>query len=413
MYRIHIDAYCITEETADLLRNVAMDVSLIRSGFNISMGGKDSFLSVHAEKATPTGDVLVLEVGDDPQKAMADIEAVFPVLAPSTAIIVLGRVNSIPFNDELLDGGVTEYMLLPTVPNAFVQRLGRIFQDDDRGMSGKGRVISLFGAKGGVGTSTIAHNLAFSLQKLKSKPVSLVDMDIHFGTVSINLNQDPRAGIRDALTRAATGLENLDPSYIERFYNKENESSPNLWTLASNPSLYDSSGMFTLENVQHIMDIVSTQASYVVVDLPQVWNPAIANLLSISHETVIVCDHSIQSLRNASMLFENLSPSKPQNTYMKYVLNYGGLASMHDLAPKDFAEALGLNPSVVIPWNVKAFRLSSSEGKLIGNVPGQSKLNKLFDDLAVAVSGDALDETKTKSETKKSGSIFGKIFAKK
>ena len=418
MYRLTIDAYCITNETAELLTVAAQDVSLVRSLFTISMGGSKAMSEKHASPETPTGDVVMLEVGDDPVAAMTMLEEVFPCLSPSTAIIVLGRVNSIPFNEELLEGGVTEYMLLPATPSAVIARLGRIFQHDERGLTGRGRIISVFGAKGGIGSSTIAQNLAWSLQKITGKPVSLLDLDLHFGTVSINLNQDPRQGMRDALSRSST--QSLDSSMLERLYTKDTESMQNLWTLASNPSMADAGNIFTLAAVQGVVDLAASQASYVVVDVPQVWSPAITNVLSMSNETLVVCDHSIQSLRNAQMIFESLAPSKPTNTFIKYVLNHAGIAPLNDLAAKDFSDALGLSPNMVLQWLPKVFRASSSEGKLIGAMAGQVKLLKQFDDLAQSVSGtEPTVETSKKSAkpvvkpTAKEGGFLSGIFSKK
>ena len=413
MYKINIDAYCLTEETVSVLEAASQDVNLVRSTFHVSMGGYKTMVATHSETGKPTGDVLLLEVGDDPVAAMEQVAEVFPHLSPSTSIIVIGRVNNIPFHEEMMEGGVSEYILIPFTPAVLVNKLSKILQNDNRGVAGKGHVVCVFGAKGGVGTSTVAQNLAWSLQKVTDRAVTLADLDLHFGTVSINLNQDPRSGIRDALARASQNQ--LEPSMMERYYNKETEGAPNLWTLASNPKLDDVENILTPDAVQQVMDIVGTQASYTVVDMPQMWHPALTGLLSIAHETLVICDHTIQSLRNASLLFEFLKGTKPHGTHMGYVLNHAGLLPQSDLGIKDFTDALGIKPQCVIPWNPKVFRVSSSEGKLIGSMPQHAKSAAVFDELAKFV---AREEAEAKSmQSKKSGkgakessSFFAKLF---
>lgn len=386
MYRLNIDAYCIKDETADMLRRASSDIALVRSTVNVRMGGAEAMVSDHADPDRVTGDVMVLEVGEDEDKAIQDISAVFERTSKGTVVVVMGRINSIPFNERLLDGGVSDYVLLPAQPSYFISKLGRLFAQDERGMDGRGKVVSVMGSKGGVGSSTVAQNTAWALQARTGRPVTLVDLDLHFGTVTINLNQDPRAGLRDALQR--TLADQMDGASLERMYTKDIDGSPNLWMLASSPNLSDDMGMMTeAEVVQALIDLAATQASYVVLDVPQVWNRTTIALMAMSNESLVVSDHSIQGLRNADLMFKALNPMRPQNTFTRYVLNHGGLAPQADLAVKDFEETLGMAPAAVIPWNPKVFRAASTEGRLLGTVPGNAKVFAPFDNLARVLSG--------------------------
>jgi pilus assembly protein CpaE len=128
--------------------------------------------------------------------------------------------------------------------------------------------------------------------------------------------------------------------------------------------------------------------------------------MMMSNESLIVSDHSIQSLRNADLLFKALNPMRPQNTFTRYVLNHGGLSPASDLTVKDFEETLGMAPSAIVPWNPKVFRVASTEGKLLGTVHGNAKAFAPFDTLAKVLAG----VTDKVSTNKASTNLFAKLF---
>lgn len=387
MFRLRIDAYCRSEQGERLVREAAADISLARSRVEVFQGGADRMVADHASGERATNDVLILEVCDGEDAAVEEISRVFERASPNTSIVVAGRINSIPFNERLLEGGVSEYVLLPASPSYLITKLARIFARDEKGLAGKGKVLAFLGAKGGAGTSTFAQNVAWALQERTSRAVTLVDLDMHFGTVALNLNQDTRVGTRDAILRASA--DQLDPAMMERMYTRDMEGARNLWMLASSPDLEFGGGYaaFQPEVVQYVLDMAAAQASYVVLDLPRAWSPVVAQALTLANEAVVVCDHSIQSLRNADLLFKALNPSKPANTTLRYALNHAGLASLSDLDRKDFQDTLGSVPAAVVPWLPKVFRTASSEGRPLHAVPGSAKAAAPFRALAEMVAG--------------------------
>ena len=134
-----------------------------------------------------------------------------------------------------------------------------------------GRSIAFIGAKGGVGSSTIAHNVAWAMSTLFKSEVVVADLDLAFGTANINFDQDPAQGIAEAVFSP----ERIDEVYLDRLLA---QCAEHLSLLAA-PSTLDRVYDFDPDAFPQIIDTAQRSAPLLVLDVPHVWNGWTKNTL--------------------------------------------------------------------------------------------------------------------------------------
>ena len=380
MFRLGIAAYTLDDASSSVIREAMSDIQLVRSRLELGTGGIDGAVARYAS-GDETPDLLVVQSSENAEGVRAQLEALSGVVSPGTQLLLVGTVDSIDFYREIRDMGIGQYLLAPVTTANFLRAIKDVFGQGRS--SARGRVIAVTGSKGGTGASTVSHNLAWSLARLYGKPVSLVDLDLHFGTGSIDFNHESRAGFRDALDVAANGSV-VDESYIERLFSKESET---LWLLASAPNMQDSSRLMVPDHVEAVLDTVARMSDFVVLDVPHLWNPATGNVLLMADEVVVVTEPSLTGLRNTQLMFEAIGSGKPQGTFLRYVINGVGLNGDTEVGGKDFSETVGSAPLLSFPWAPAVFRAAGAQGRMLGESKKNAKLVASFDELARTVAG--------------------------
>ena len=384
MFRITINAHVIGSEAAAELRAAMSNVALSRSKLDLSEDGIEGAITRYGD-GIPTPDMLIVETPSDAEETKEQLGRLSAVTSDKTDVVLIGKVDSIDFYREIMDLGVAHYMVRPISAASILRAVSDVYSGP-RAIT-RGRVIAVFGAKGGVGASTVAHNLAWALADTYKRPVSLVDLDLHFGTVSIDYNHENRFGLRDALLHWANN-GSVDEVFLERLFSRETD---NLWLLASSPAMTDVGDQMKHEAVEAIVDVVARMSEFVVLDIPHVWTPAIDGALLSADETVIVTEPSLVGLRNAQLVFEHLAPNKPYGTALRHVVNGAGLAPSDEIVAKDFSEAIGSAALATVPWSPAVFRAASAQGRMIGDARKNGRIAAIFTDMARAVSGKRPD----------------------
>lgn len=193
--RITLQAFCETDQVADALNAAANDRRMTKAHVKVNMGG----ISAAAEfyEIAPTPNLIMVESMLSGDELMADLARLANNCDGETKVVVIGHKNDITLYRELVSSGVSEYLVAPLSMADVMNTVSEIFVNPDKGALGK--VVAFIGAKGGVGSSTICHNVAWSISNNFKSDVMLADLDLAFGTANINLDQDPTMGIADAV----------------------------------------------------------------------------------------------------------------------------------------------------------------------------------------------------------------------
>jgi pilus assembly protein CpaE len=149
-----------------------------------------------------------------------------------------------------------------------------------RALRNLGRVIAVMGAKGGVGASTVAHNVAWAIARNLDASTVIVDLDIAFGTAGLDFNQDPPQGIAEAVFAP----ERLDANMLDRLLSR---CSDNLALLAA-PAMLDRTLRPPEEAFEQLIDLLRASVPCVVLDVPHIWSAWVKRTMISADEIVVV-----------------------------------------------------------------------------------------------------------------------------
>jgi pilus assembly protein CpaE len=391
--RVSIHAFYETPAVADTLEQMVRDRRIQNAQVQIAQGGGTAALAAYKEQATPN--VLILESSQDRALILSCLDSLAEVCDPGTKVLVIGHVNDVLLYRELTRRGVSDYLIAPVTPLELIQSISDLFHAP--GADPVGRTIAVVGAKGGVGASTVAHNLAWAIARKLSTATVIVDLDIAFGTASLDFNQDPPQGIADAVFAP----DRLDSNLVDRLLSR---CGDNLSLLAASAML-DRTVDLTETALDQLLDILRGTTPSVVLDMPHTWTSWAKRTLVSADDIVIVAAPELASLRNTKNLLEALRNARPNDQKPKVALNLTGLPKRPEIAAAEFSKALETELSAVIPFDAQLFGTAANNGQMVAEVKPGGKVNGLFLDLAAAVTG--------RTEAKRKGpKLLGPIISK-
>ena len=206
--RVSVQAFCETVETAAAVQAAGEDRRLSRAHLKVQMGG--IVAANEAYSSSPTPNVIVIETDGRGGEILAGLDQLANVCDAGTRVVVIGRLNDVLLYRELIRRGVSDYLIAPVGAIDVVRSVCGLFSSPDA--KPVGRVVAIIGAKGGVGASTIAHNLAWAVARDLKLDTVVTDLDLAFGTAGLDYNQDPPQGIADAVFSP----DRIDSGFIER-----------------------------------------------------------------------------------------------------------------------------------------------------------------------------------------------------
>jgi pilus assembly protein CpaE len=391
--RVSIHAFYETPGVAGTLEQMVRDRRIQNAQVQIAQGGGTAALAAYKEQATPN--VLILESSQDRALILSCLDSLAEVCDPGTKVLVIGHVNDVLLYRELTRRGVSDYLIAPVTPLELIQSISDLFHAP--GADPVGRTIAVVGAKGGVGASTVAHNLAWAIARKLSTATVIVDLDIAFGTASLDFNQDPPQGVADAVFAP----DRLDSNLVDRLLSR---CGDNLSLLAASAML-DRTVDLTETALDQLLDILRGTTPSVVLDMPHTWTSWAKRTLVSADDIVIVAAPELASLRNTKNLLEALRNARPHDQKPKIALNLTGLPKRPEIAAAEFAKALETELSAVIPFDAQLFGTAANNGQMVAEVKPGGKVNGLFLDLAAAVTG--------RTEAKRKGpKLLGPIISK-
>lgn len=384
--RISVHAFCESEAMLRTMERCGQDRRMSKVSLKVSSASIAAAANMFS--AAPTPNLLILETSTDPGAIMDELAPLAEVCDPSTKVIIVGRYNDISLYRELLRNGISEYMVGPVGMADLLGAMAAIFVDPEAEPLGK--TVAFIGAKGGCGSSTIAHNCAFDISHLFQTEVILADLDLPYGTANIDFDQDPPQGISEAVYAP----ERLDEVFLDRLLTK---CSEHLSLLAA-PSMLDRAYDLERDAFQPILEIVQRSAPVTVLDVPHAWSGWTRVLLSEVDEVVITAVPDLANLRNAKNMFDALKKLRPNDKAPHLVLNQVGLPKRPEISPDDFCDPLETQPVAVIPFDAQLFGTAANSGRMIAELDRKAPTAEIFSQLAHLVTGRA-----TVKKSKKAG----------
>ena len=373
--RISMQAFCETPELASIISDAASDRRMDKAHVKVHMGGAPA--AIEAYRTAPTPNLILLEVGHDRSKLHGDLDELAQFCDAGTKVVVVGRANDIALYRELMARGISEYLVLPFGVLDFVRNISMLYTGE--GAEPLGRVLAFVGAKGGVGSSTVSHNVAWSIARELSTQTVIVDMDLAYGTAGLDFNQDPPQGIADAVFAP----ERLDANMIDRLLSKCSDHLSMLAASATLDRMYD----FEESAFDMTFDILRATVPCIVVDVPHVWTAWSKRVLTSADDVVVVASPDLANLRNAKGLLDTLRAARPNDHKPKLVLNNVGMQKRPEIELADFAAAVETDPIGVIPFDAKLFGTATNNGQMIAEVDAANKTTEILAEIGRALTG--------------------------
>ncbi len=390
--RVSVQAFCETVETAAAVQAAGEDRRLAKAHLKVQMGGMAA--AIEAYRTAPTPNVIVLETegrGD----LLAQLDQLATVCDAGTRVVVIGRINDVMLYRELVRRGVSDYAIAPVTPIDVVRSICNLFSTPEA--AAVGRIIAVVGAKGGVGASTIAHNVAWAIARDLALDSVVADLDLAFGTAGLDYNQDPPQGIADAVFSP----DRIDTAFLDRLLSKCTDHLNLLAAPATLDRVYD----FGTEAFDAVFDTLRTTMPCIVLDVPHQWSGWTRRALVGADDILIVASPDLANLRNTKNIYDMLKAARPNDRAPLYCLNQVGVPKRPEISTSEFAKAIESEPIVSIPFEPQIFGAAANNGQMIAEIAASHRTTEIFLQLAQRLTGRA--------EAKKSrGSFLAPLLGK-
>ena len=376
--RISIQGFCETAEVAQVIDNAANDRRMGKAHVKVHMGGLPA--AIEAYRSAPTPNLIVLETLSDRSVMVEQLETLAEFCDAGTKVMVVGHENDIALYRDLTSRGVSDYIVAPIDILGFIAQVSHLYNGP--AAETLGRTIAVTGAKGGVGASSIAHNLAWSISRQLESQTVIVDLDLPFGTAGLDFNQDPPQGVADAVFSP----ERLDTAFVDRLLSR---CSATLSILAA-PATVERPYDLPEQAFDPTLEILRGTTPCAILDVPHMWTSWSKRVLSPADEVVIVAAPDLANLRNTKTLVDALRAVRANDHPPRVILNMVGVPKRREINLAEFAKAIELEPFGVVPFEPKLFGTAANNGQMIAEVEAGSKIVETIDDLGRQLMGRAV-----------------------
>jgi pilus assembly protein CpaE len=372
--RVSVQAFCETVGTALAVRSAGEDRRLAKAHLSVHMGGVAA--AIDAYHTQPTPNVIILET-EEHSDILAGLDQLATVCDPGTRVVVIGGLNDAAPYRELVRRGVNDYVIGPVETLDVVRSICSLFSALEA--TTVGRMIAVVGAKGGVGASTIAHNVAWAIARDLALDSVVIDLDLAFGTAGLDYNKDPMQGIANAVFSG----ERPDTAFIDRLLAKCTDNLSLLAAPATLERVYD----FGEQAFDAIFDTLRMTTPCIVLDVPHQWSAWAKRALVGADDILIVAEPDLANLRNAKNMLAILQAARPNDRPPLYCLNQVGMAKRPEINARGFTKAIESPPIAAIPFDSRLFGTAANNGQMIAELSARHRTTKTFQQIARRLTG--------------------------
>ena len=383
------------EDTLNSTSELKSDWRFARVDVNAVEGDVQTAIETFASQPSPN--LLIIQtddINDDFTNALGELSG---YCEEGTSAIIIGPVNDVYLYRELIEMGVSDYLVRPIKPDVLKEVVSKTLITK-LGVSDS-RLIAFIGAKGGVGTSSLAQLAAITSSETLDHKTLLMDGAGGWSSLSVGIGFDPSATLHEV----ARAVENNNEDALERMFY---QASDKLTLLASGAdSMLDPS--VTGVQFEAILDNLMVKYPVVFVDLSSASADLKKTVISRAHQTIVVTMPTVTSLRFSRSLIKELSEIRGgEADDVSLVINMEGVSKANEVDSEAIAEALEFKPSLSLPYSPTLFLSHENEiSQIFGNKEGAQLKNAFLPILKKVISSS--DDVEDKKEDQNSGILGG------
>jgi pilus assembly protein CpaE len=343
-------------------------------------------------------DVLVVHLDPNPEVVLPIAGDLVPA-NPGLAIFGVSESTDGQLILGVMRRGFREFITKPIEQGALDAALEKVAQST-AGDDTSGKLIAFMGTAGGVGTTSLATNLAVELKELCGGSVAVVDLDYRFGQVATFLDVAPTYTIADL----AHSLQEIDQHIVERALIEHQTGVKVL----SRPVHFTQCDNITAANCVSVLNTLVHMNDYVIVDGPNRYDVGAASILDLAELTLLVTQLMVPSVRNAQRIFQGMEEAGFSLDRSRLIINRIGKAS-GTLSVADVEATLNTKVFATIPDDWETVSAAVNYGETLCQRAPKSRVRQAIVDLAQQIHSPGAEPDE--KSTNKKGNLLSKIFS--
>ena len=384
------------------------DVGKLLSGAGFTVVGEAGY-GIEAVTLAKTGepDVVVIAIEEPIIRALQTVEALRDLL-PHAALIGYSTLHGDQAMRKAMLAGVNDYISSPVREEELVNSIYSVLAQEERRRAritgeadepvAAGSVITVFGAKGGIGKTTISTNLATAIVQKTNQSAVLVDLDTRFGDVGILMDIPVERSIADLAIRE----DDITREMVQECLYQHNSG---VYILPAPIRPTDWRNVHA-GHIERIIGVLTQTYDYVILDTPGTFNDIVARALELASMVVLVATVDMASLKDTLLAIDMLRSWNFPQEKIKLVINATNEAS--NVQPQEVKRMLGRDVFWSIPYD-RNISTATQLGMPVVVAKPQSKAAESITEMAYAISGVRQQRAAKPKEPQKNG-LFSRIL---
>jgi pilus assembly protein CpaE len=351
-------------------------------------------------------DVVVVAIEEPVIRALQTVEALADLL-PQSPIVAYSSIKDPASMRKGMLAGVSDYLVTPVREEELINSIHGVLAQEERRrarIAGEtdepvacGTVLTVFGAKGGIGKTTISTNLATALVQKTGQSVVIVDLDTRFGDVAILMDIPVERSIADL----ALPEEEIDRELLQDCLYTHNTGV----TILPAPIRPTDWRSVHAGHIERVVTLLAQTYDFVILDTPGTFNDIVARALELATLVLLVATVDMASLKDTLLALDMLRSWNFPQDKVKLVINATNEAS--NVQPQEVKRMLGREVFWSIPYD-RAISTSTQLGMPVVVAKPTTKAAESLVELAYALSGVHQQPAQQQKQTNKS--LFGRIL---
>ncbi|SHE87864.1 pilus assembly protein CpaE [Desulforamulus putei DSM 12395] len=333
---------------------------------------------------------------------------------PECSIIIISIQGEQEYLRRAMAAGAREYLVKPFSSNELADVIRRVYESNKKRLSlmglqsqasprlkiQKGKMITLFCSKGGVGKTVLASNLAIALAQTTKKKVVLVDLDLQGGDIGVMLN----ITVKGTIAELAQESDALDISLVDS-YLLPHLSGAKILPAPLSP---EQAELISLQRVEELLQILQENFDYVVIDTSPLFNDINLAALDAANQILVLLSQDLPCVKHVKTTMDILT-TLGYSDKLKLVINCAGMEGGIKIA--DLEKSFNQTAYAIIPYDVKVVRSSINKGLPAVMTQPNSKLAEAVINLAHSLVGSKPESIDNKAVEAPKRSIIGRLFS--